>query len=158
MPKRNDAICGAIGMLLGVILYYGAYQIGLQEGATIGADFVPKIVAILMFLFSGFLFLQGRKGMAAEKANPPAKDYVPNYKGTAIMLVVLIAYIAIFTELGFVLSSMLYLFAALVILSKKEETNYVRFLIISVVGSLVIYFLFAYVFGIMLPEGLLDMI
>ena len=156
MAKRNDAICGVIGMIVAIALFIGSAQIGEIENETIGADFVPKIVASLLFILSTVLLYQGKSGMAAEaRAGEKKLDYVPYYKGTAVMFILLIIYCFTFSPLGFIVSSAIYLFLALLLMSKKEETKYKQFVVISIAGAVLIDLLFSQVFGIRLPMGIL---
>ena len=71
------------------------------------------------------------------------------------MVFLLILYVLMFDVLGFIVSSMIYLFAALLLLTKPSEVDYKKFVAISVVGAIVIDLLFTQVFGINLPAGLL---
>ena len=41
------------------------------------------------------------------------------------------------------------------VISKKEETNYLKFALITIVMVLLIYFVFTKGFGIRLPKGIL---
>ena len=138
-------------MVIAAALFMGSVQIGKIENQTIGADFMPKIVAVLLFILSAVLFNQGRKAPAGQKKD----DFVHNYKGTFLMFVLFIVYVAIFDTLGFLLSSMIYLMCALLLLSRKEEIHYIKFIAIAVIGSVVINLLFTEVFGVNLPAGIL---
>lgn len=151
MTKKHDAICGIIGMIIAVVLYAASVNIGRIENQTIGADFVPKLTAILLFVLSGILFYNGMKQPVSAKKD----DFKHNYKGTFLMFILLCLYVAALDTLGFIISSMIFLFFSLLLLTRKEEVHYVRFVIISVVGSVVISFLFTEVFGVNLPAGIL---
>lgn len=151
MNGKNDKVCGLIGMLIAGALLFASIDIGKIENQTIGADFVPKLVGVLLFVLSGILFLNGMKS-----SSQPSKDSFPrNYKGTLLMVFLLILYVLMFDVLGFIVSSMIYLFAALLLLTKPSEVDYKKFVAISVVGAIVIDLLFTQVFGINLPAGLL---
>ena len=57
-----------------------------------------------------------------------------------------------------ILTSLVFVFLAIVLMSRKEETNYVKFALISVVAVLAIYLVFTRFFGIRLPRGVIQFI
>jgi putative tricarboxylic transport membrane protein len=57
--------------------------------------------------------------------------------------------------LGFIISSILYLFGQIVILCPKEKYNFVMFAIVSVVTSVVVFYTFRKGLNLMLPVGIL---
>ena len=50
MNGKNDKVCGLIGMLIAGALLFASIDIGKIENQTIGADFVPKLVGVLLFV------------------------------------------------------------------------------------------------------------
>ena len=67
----------------------------------------------------------------------------------------LLFYVATFRWLGFLISSILYLFAQLMVFTKKGKRRWLLNGIISVALPGVIYVLFVYVMNYMLPMGIL---
>ena len=153
MKKYADVITGALGLIIGAAILVMSIQIGLKENNAIGADFMPKIASVIMLLMSGKLLYDGIKASRSYKEE--ILDYAKNYRGVAVMIIACILYAELLKPVGFIITSMVFLFLALVMMSKKEETNYIRFGIITVVSVLAIYFVFTRLFGIRLPHGIL---
>lgn len=153
MKKYTDIITGGIGLAIGIAVLIMSIQIGMAEGQTIGADFLPKIIAVLMILLSAKLTWDGVK--SAKNYEDIRLDYEKNYLGVAILMVAAILYAQLLKKIGFIITSMLFLYLALCLISKKEETNYVKFAVITVVMVLLIYFVFTKGFSIRLPKGIL---
>ena len=153
MKKYTDIITGGIGLAIGIAVLIMSIQIGMAEGQTIGADFLPKIIAVLMILLSAKLTWDGVK--SAKNYEDIPLDYEKNYLGVAILMVAAILYAQLLKKIGFIITSMLFLYLALCLISKKEETNYVKFAVITVVMVLLIYFVFTKGFSIRLPKGIL---
>ena len=153
MKKYTDIITGVIGLSIGIAVLIMSIQIGMAEGQTIGADFLPKIIAVLMILLSAKLTWDGVK--SAKNYEDIRLDYEKNYLGVAILMVAAILYAQLLKKIGFIITSMLFLYLALCLISKKEETNYVKFAVITVVMVLLIYFVFTKGFSIRLPTGIL---
>lgn len=153
MKKYADVITGAIGLVIGIAVLVMSIQIGISEGQAIGADFLPKIVSVMMIILSAALVWEGIKN--ARNYEEEHLDYKKNYLGVLIMIVAGILYAELLKPVGFIITSLVFLFLALCLISKKEETNYIKFAIITVVMVLLIYFVFTKGFGIRLPKGIL---
>jgi len=153
MKKYGDLICGAVCAGIAILIFAMSVQIGLRENAAIGADFLPKIVSVILLVFSVFLMVSGWR--KSRVSGEEAAEYPSNAGGVLIMAAALIAYAYLLKPVGFILTTLAFLFLAFVLMSKKEETNYLKFAIISVVAVLVIYFVFTRVFSIRLPRGLI---
>jgi putative tricarboxylic transport membrane protein len=87
-----------------------------------------------------------------------AKGITANVKGFVATFVLLFAYIFTLDILGFVISSILYMFIQMCIFVPKElgtKRNYILFVIISVVTPIIVNEVFVEVFSLILPTGLL---
>ena len=153
MKKYGDLICGSICAVIAAAVFVMSVQIGLKESASIGADFLPKIVSVILFVFSVILAVRGWRFARSGEMAP--EEYPSNTRGVLIMLTALVVYAYVFKPLGFVLSTVPFLFLSIVLMSKKEETNYLKFSVITVVAVLAIYLIFTRVFSIRLPRGIL---
>ena len=153
MKKYADVITGAVGLVIGVIVLIMSIQIGIAEGQAVGADFLPKIVSVLMIILSAVLIWNGIQEARVYEDRPP--EYKKNYLGVAILIVAGILYAQLLKPVGFIITSLVFLFLALCLISKKEETNYLKFALITIVMVLLIYFVFTKGFGIRLPKGIL---
>ena len=76
--------------------------------------------------------------------------------GGLLTIVLLAIYVVLFKPLGFILSTFIYLFFQITLLSTEKNRNLILFGIISVVAPVVIYALFVYVIKVPLPTGLLS--
>ena len=153
MKKYADVITGTIGLVIGIAMLVMSIQIGLTEKNAIGADFMPKIASVITIAMSGKLLWDGWKTSRTYKEE--ALEYKKNYLGVAIMIVACILYAELLKPIGFIVTSLVFLFLALCLISRKEERNYLKFAIITVVAVFAIYFVFTKVFGIRLPHGIL---
>ena len=154
MNRYRDMITGAAGLAVGALILMLSIQIGQKENNIIGAAFLPEIVAVLTLILSGKLCLEGWQ---KSKGDPePAPDYVKNYTGVAVMMAACILYAQLLKPVGFVITSTALLFLTFCLMSRKEERNYVKFAVLSVVTVAAVYLVFTRVFGIRLPQGILQ--
>lgn len=56
--KWGDVLVGAIGLVIAAVLFFGAATMEVRGTAVPGPEFFPVIVAILLTVVSGFLFIR----------------------------------------------------------------------------------------------------
>lgn len=154
MDKWKDFITGICGMLFSAVLYILSVQIGLKENQAIGADFLPKIAAVILFVMFLILAIRGY-GQVRSEQKKQAREFAPNYKGVAIVFLVMLLYAFLLKEIGFIITSMAFLYFAIFMMTKKEEFKPVKSIFITVIVVLAIYYIFTAIFGIRLPKGIL---
>ena len=69
---------------------------------------------------------------------------------------VIIGYIIVMPTLGFILSTMIYLFLQMIILAPPEKRNYVLFAIVSVVFTAFVFVAFRIGLQQLLPRGFIE--
>lgn len=156
LKKYGDFIAGLCGMALAVYLFVSGYQIGLNEGKAFGAGFLPKLVATGLFICCAILTYRGVKLMRTIQVE--ASPYKKNYLGAYGIYLMMVLYAVCLKPVGFVISSIVFLFLAILLTTRREKWRPVFFAILSVVLVLVVYFVFKGIFGIRLPNGLLSSI
>ena len=158
--KVRDFICAAFFFLVGLVMYMEAKDIHPRiSGNTleVGSGYVPRVIAYTIMFVSLLLFvltlLRGRKTSTRGSAgkNKDGKDF----KGGVYTIGLLIVYAVLFQPLGFLLSSAIYLFLQILVLSNKENRKYPLFAGLSVIIPVFLYALFLFGFQMPLPYGIL---
>jgi putative tricarboxylic transport membrane protein len=67
----------------------------------------------------------------------------------------MVIYVALLDSIGFLIMSAVYVFFQILLLSRKDQKNYLVTAIAAIVSSAAIYYLFLYGFKMILPIGLL---
>lgn len=150
--KKRDLLCSVLFLVFGGFMFIQSMAIVPMMGKDVGSGFVPKIVAIAIVaiaLLKLVLTLSSKKEGVSVKSDEDAA-------GGLLTIAALAAYVLLFQSLGFLLSTMLYLFVQITILSNKDNRNFILFGIISVVAPIAVYILFVYVIKMPLPAGLLS--
>ncbi|MDR1106884.1 MAG: tripartite tricarboxylate transporter TctB family protein [Treponema sp.] len=154
--KNGDILAGAVLFLIGMFMLINAAVFGRAINTGIGADFFPKIVSCALMTVSAGLL---RSGIKAEKASAANNKTEPvkkgNYPVFAAVLVVFLSYVFIMPVLGFIITTIPFLFFLMLLLVPKKKRNIPLFLGVSSGVSLGTYLLFVKVFFVMLPMGLL---
>ncbi len=156
--KRKELLVGIL--MLGAGLFYLFLTINLPRRGAIDASTVPYVLSVGLCLL-GFLQL-----LAARKATAPAADpdddagatekTPPDYPTVFKTLGLIAVYVALLQEVGFLLMTALYLYAQFIVITPREQkVNHISYIIIAVVTSVAVFYLFRQGFDLMLPSGFL---
>lgn len=150
--KKSDILCSAIFLVFGAAMAYFSLGINKMIETDVGSGFVPKFIAICIMIVAAaklILTLTEKKptATAAKKSNSD----LPGGVGTVALMA---AYMLSFEPVGFLLSSMVYLFAQILLMSNRENRKPLLFAVISVVLPLIIDLLFVFVIKMPLPKGI----
>ena len=151
--KRTELIIDIVLLVTGIGLFISSRTIDPGSAIGLGGDFMPKVIAVLWILISIGLLVN-------EMSTPDYhnKELTASVKGFVATFVLLFAYIMLLDILGFVISSVLYMFIQMCIFLPKElksKRNYILFLVLAVVSPVLINILFVEVFSLILPTGIL---
>lgn len=167
IKKYGDVYAGIFLMVFAVIIYAATYSFQRLTVSQIGSEFVPRLVAIGIFLLSLLLLINGINHARQNKADHAAKEHTsePHTAKKSIVfnhgsfpvvatIVLLILYIALIREIGFLIMTTVYLVLQFYILAGKSQRHLPLFLTLSIAVSVSVYYVFRYGFNLMLPAGI----
>ena len=150
--KMQDQVFGIIVLAVAAFYTVCTLMIPVKEGADIiNARTMPLLLAALMWILGICQLVTARKSdtKPLEKAQ---RDLRTVFK-TAVLIVV---YIALFEPVGFIITTMVYLFLQFIFLTPADKKpNFVLYGVIAVVDSVFVYTIFRYSRDIILPQGLI---
>ena len=156
--KYGDIFIGIFYTALGAVTIWLARQLPKSRVMKIGPDFMPIVIGVLIvFLALMLLFsaLKNFKANAAKAETMPADT--SDYKRVLASLVLVVIYVNILAPVGFILSTLGYLFLQIVVLApndRRSAKNILTYAVIDVIFVFVVFFLFRYGFKIVLPAGI----
>lgn len=158
--KCKDIILGVVMLLFsGAYLFY-AQQIKTRPKLTpsyASARIMPTLLGVLLMALSIICIIQGvqklRKGGTDEAAKASDKG---DLIAVVLTFAVIIGYTVILPNLGFCLSTVIYLFLQMNILAPKDKRNYALFAIVSVVFTAVVFVAFRVGLQQLLPRGIIE--
>ncbi len=175
--KKIDIFSGVIILIISITLFISTFGFQQMTESRVGSAFFPQIASIGMAVMSVLLiispFIQKKiKEKNADQKNDAEEDENmmeqrgPNeleieedgkkYYGLVVLTIILLTgCVALLQPLGFILSTTIFLFLQMCIMSKKHNRKYITFIIVSAVTSGLIYWIFRGFFDLMLPAGLL---
>lgn len=150
--KQRDYTCSVLFLIFGIFMYTQSLAIEPLMGKDVGSGFVPKIVAI------GITAVSAVKLMLTACAKKE-ENYVREREdvgGGLLTIALLAVYVVIFKPLGFLASTVIYLFFQMTLLSTEQNRNFILFGVISAAAPVLIYTIFEYVIKMPLPAGILS--
>lgn len=155
--KYGDIVVGVFFMVLGVVLFVAAAALPKSAVMDIGPDFMPKVTAILVFVLALALTIQSVLGLKDKEIDP---DSIPkcDYKRVISSIILVLIYVFAMRPVGFIVTTLVFLPLQMLVLSPNDQRgpkNIAILVVIDVIFTMAVYFLFRYGFMIMLPRGIL---
>ena len=156
--KRKELLVGAL--MLGAGLFYLFLTMNLPRKGTIDASTVPYVLSFALCLLGALQLLAARKAKPAA-ADPDDEagsdsDAPPDYSTVFKTLGLIAIYVALLQKVGFPIMTALYLYAQFIVITPREQKiNHISYIVIAVITSAVIFYLFRQGFDLMLPTGFL---
>lgn len=152
--KQRDLLCSAVFLVFGAAMLYASFGVVQKIESDVGSGYVPKFIAVCILVTAGAkLLLTLRDHSASGKQKETGNFDLLGGLGTIGLM---LAYMLALQPVGFILSSVVYLFAQIMLMSSKENRKPVLFAIISVLLPIAVYGLFNYVIKMPLPRGILN--
>ena len=155
--KYGDLVVSIFFMVLSAVMIFAAKLLPKSKVMEIGPDFMPTVIGALTFILAAILFIITVKNFKQHLADVEnAKVEECEYKQMLLSLLLILVYVFTLQPIGFIITTIVYLPLQMLVLAgegnrtKKEITT----VIISVVFTFVVFFLFRYGFKIVLPAGI----
>ena len=151
--KNRDLISIFFIVLFSIILYINTLTIPIRIQGELGSAFMPRLVLagiIIMSLIKLIFVLTNKKDNYKKKVYSSE----PLTKGLLTILMLFI-YMLLLENLGFILSTSVYLVGQIFILTDSQKRNNLQLIMISVATPLIIYAFFVNVMKLFLPVGML---
>ncbi len=157
LNKYADIISGTILFIVACILFIASFSILQRASSTaIGPQFMPQLVAVIFAVLSLCIVTSGIKKVCnaqSEQGDFPVsvKEMIP----VVLTIALMIFYVAAMPLLGFILSTILYLFFQFIILDIHWKAKVYKYVIIAIATSGITYYVFRHLFSLTLPTGIL---
>lgn len=149
--KNKDIVSGGAITLFAVWIYAQTYGFKISNVSRFGSATIPRVVAVfLAFLALGVVW-DGIRAGEEERTKRELRERLPEY----MTYVALLLYVVFIKRIGFLIMSALYLGAQMFILSNFNKKRIPLYFAVGCVSSAVLYYSFRYVFGVVLPSGIL---
>lgn len=154
--KCKDLILGVFLLALGIFYTVYAQQIKTRPKLTpsyAGARVFPTLLSILLIILSVCMILQSIRRLKADDTEETQKMSKVDLFSILLTFAAMVVYIIILPYLGFMISTVIFLFAQITILAPKEKRNYLLFAIVAVVFTIIAFVAFRIGLSQLLPRG-----
>ena len=145
--RNKELLVGVIFLIVGVAYFALAFTIPSYDAyggsSVVDSSFVPKVIGALMTV------------LKVEDWDDDAANRNADTKALIAIFAILIVYMALMSVLGFLISSALFLFATMMLLTPKQKRKLPVIVILSVIVAIGVYYLFVYGLDMVLPAGIL---
>ncbi|GHV53832.1 hypothetical protein FACS1894206_05320 [Deltaproteobacteria bacterium] len=155
IKKYGDLCIGLFFLVFSLIYASQIPSIRITNISVINSEAYPTVVAALSLLFSVWQTILGIKKAGSFEAAEGGEEETKEYKTVLRTLLLALAYVVVLEPLGFLPSSALYLFLQMLVLCPQKKIRPVRFILISLIASMIIYCIFRFGLDLMLPPGIL---
>jgi len=165
MPKKMaDGISGTVILLCSILMYTSLPGPGETVVAGLDMSLAPRLVALILgglsvvLLIMAFVPLRGLGGIATVKVDAvsDSKSHIAHPARLIATALLIIVAAALFEWLGFVLTSMIYIFAQCYVLTYEPGSfKPLRTAIIAIAFPIAVYLMFWHWLSMPLPQGIL---
>jgi putative tricarboxylic transport membrane protein len=141
-------------LLLCALMYIGTFSIKITKTVSVSAAYFPRLIlaitAVLAVIYMYFALKALKNSTAKEKEKEEKKDI----KSLLLTMGTFIVYGVLVDILGFVIASIGYLIVQMwVMLEVKNKKELIKFTVISVISTVLVYYVFTRLFYVSLPSG-----
>ncbi len=151
--KLSEVIFNMVLFLVGIVLLISAQSIEVGAAMGQGGDFLPKLCSLFWVIISGLMLCA-----SVMKSTAQSEVKKGNIKGFLLTLILLFLYVLLLKPIGFLITSSFYMFLQMLLFVPRELINKKRlilFAVISILLPVLVNLLFANVFSLILPAGIL---
>lgn len=151
--KLSATLVNLVLVITGAALWLSAQTIQVGAAMGQGGDFMPKLCSSIWFVIALLLFIFGLRTPDDGKNAEPV-----SIKGLIMTLALLFFYVLLLKPIGFVITSIVYMFIQMLLFVPAElrsKKNIIIFAVVSVILPIAVNLLFVEVFSLILPTGIL---
>lgn len=158
--KYKELIIGVVVGICAIAYLIGSTFIKRTTFVALGAEFMPEIYGFFMLFLSVCQIITGlkvsKKYNSYNKEENEKEDIKNDNKNVILTFSLIIGYVVAMNFLGFVISSMVFLFLLSILLTPaSDEKSYKSYIAFSMTLPIITYYIFHNLMNIALPSGFL---
>ena len=155
--KYGDLVVGVFYGVLSILVIAAARALPKSKVMEVGPDFMPTVVGVIMLILALILIVQSVRKLMKQSPDTKYAEDNSDYKRVFGSLILALAYVNVLKPVGFILSTLIYLAHQIYVLAPDDargKKDILRYLLIDVIFTFIVFFLFRYGFKIVLPAGI----
>jgi hypothetical protein len=150
-----SCIFGLVCIILGVWIYiYSATKIETAVFERLGADFLPRMTALVMIFLGVLLIIEQYRKIDRSLLQfnwDKIKSGLKESRYSIFLVFTFIVYTVVLPVIGFIPSTIMFLFASIVVMGKFRKKEFIAAIIKSLVIPAIIYYVLEVQLRIILP-------
>ncbi len=152
MRLKRDQITGIILILVGVVVFLLTTTFSIPITAAYpGPRMLPSIAAFGLVACGIGIFIESILSKKEEKEYVVEAGWIRIGKSIFIMAV----YIGGMSAVGYLIATPIVLYVITTMFAKGSSTTFTERMLFSIIVTFIIYVVYVYAFGLMLPSGIL---
>ena len=147
--KKRNLVVSVLFLAFGIFLFVQAMGVKHMMKNDVGSGFFPKVISIAIIFVALVRLI-----MTFKEEEQAAKKSNSDMAGGWMTIVLVGLYVLAFHEVGFLISTVIYLFLQMLVLTPAEKRKIPLLALISIAAPVFIYTLFVYVISTPLPKGI----
>jgi len=159
LKKYRELLIGLIVGIFAIFYLIGSMYIRRTDFVAIGAEFMPELYGFFLLFLAIIQIYTGiktaKRYVASEKATIEEAEEKKDNKNVAFTFILIIVYVISMEYLGFIISSIIFLFFLSGILTpSNKKKRYAVYVIFSIVLPIISNYLFSDIMNLALPTGI----
>ena len=151
--KKRNLITSVIFLVIGAFMLVQSLAVPHKIPSDVGSGYVPAFISICLLVVSGAKLILTL--LDKDPADEVVKKSNWSMKGGVVTIAIILVYMLAFEPVGFILSSVVFLFALMNWFANNENRNLPLFAAISILLPVAVDALFVFVIKMPLPKGII---
>lgn len=148
---KTDLISGSVMLLFSACIYVSASGFPKSDYQLSGPAFYPQVMAVILAIIS--IVLIGRSAKSLKNNIKGEQIKINNPKKVIAAMAATLVYVLLLKTLGFLITTFIYL-TALIFIMQPQKNKIPISVLISLIMTGAVYFVFAVLFSASLPMGI----
>ena len=147
--KKKNILVSGLFLVFGAFVFFESLGIKHMMKNDVGSAFFPRVISIAIMAVAAI-----RLVLALREKEGQAKASKADMKGGWETILLVGAYVLAFNSVGFLISTAIYLFLQMLVLTPADKRSIPLLGAVSLITPVFIYVLFVYIIHTPLPKGI----
>ncbi len=157
LKKYGDIIVAGFFILVSILMIIAAKALPKSAVMEIGPDFMPLVIAVFTLVIAALLLILSIRNLKKRLEILDGSKDDTDYKRVLLSFLSILVYTFVLQPVGFLISTIVYLPVQMYILApgdKRGRKDIAVLMVITLIFTFCVFFLFRYGFKILLPSGI----
>lgn len=150
---NRDTVVAVFLLLFCGVFFAASLRIEETSYATIGAQVWPQLIIGLLFVLSTVYLFQSIRVERSEPAAKAVSGFFARYRNAIWCYGLFLVFLLTLDFFGMLIGGILFVFAALTVMGERTPRTMVIHAVVAVVSVGVMWSIFTFALGVILPEG-----